>query len=99
MDSAIQPFVPPAPPLRTTPPSRLEVVRIIYRNPIELWGEPSYTKPWITSAFFNERMVLANEPGLIKHVLVDNAKKLPDGTGAPAGSAADIARWSSDGGR
>ena len=40
------PFSPlfrPPPVPRTTPPGRLEVVRTIYRNPLELWGEPSYT--------------------------------------------------------
>ncbi|MEX3010880.1 cytochrome P450 [Hoeflea sp. TYP-13] len=74
MDAAVQPFTPPAPPPRKKPPGRLEVVRTIYRNPIELWGEPSYTKPWVSAAFFNERMVLANEPGLIRHILVDNAR-------------------------
>lgn len=73
MDAAIEPFVPPAPKPRTTPPGRLDVIRTIYRNPIELWGEPAYTKPSISAAFFNERMVLANEPDLIRHILVDNA--------------------------
>ncbi|WP_136657925.1 cytochrome P450 [Nitratireductor sp. XY-223] len=74
MDAAVQPFIPPAPPPRSKPPGWLEVVRIIYRNPIELWGEPAYTKPWISAAFFNERMVLANDPGFVRHVLVDNAR-------------------------
>lgn len=74
MDTAVQPFVPPAPAPRTTPPGRLEVVRTIYRNPIELWGEPSYTEPWIATKFFNERTLIANDPGLIRHILVDNTK-------------------------
>ncbi|WP_419907139.1 cytochrome P450 [Hoeflea sp.] len=74
MDAAVQPFVPPAPPPRPKPPGWLEVVRIIYRNPIELWGEPAYTKPYITSVFFNERMVLANDPDFVRHILVDNAR-------------------------
>ncbi len=74
MDTAVQPFVPPAPAPRTTPPSRLEVIRTIYRNPIELWGEISYTKPFISAAFFNERTLIANDPGLIRHVLVDNTR-------------------------
>ena len=74
MDVAVQPFTPPAPKPRTTPPGRLEVIRTIYKNPIELWGEPAYTKPSISAGFFNERMVLANAPELIRHVLVDNAQ-------------------------
>ena len=48
MDSKPAPFVPPAPSPRTTPPSLLEMIRIVYRNPLELWGEPSYNEPWIS---------------------------------------------------
>ena len=25
-----------------------EMIRIVYRNPLELWGEPSYNEPWIS---------------------------------------------------
>jgi len=24
------------------------MMRIVYRNPLELWGEPSYNEPWIS---------------------------------------------------
>ncbi|MGO6906757.1 cytochrome P450, partial [Rhizobium ruizarguesonis] len=41
--------------------------------PLELWGEPSYTLPWIRTNFFGQRTLIVNDPGLIKHVLVDNA--------------------------
>ena len=40
MDTTPTPFVPPAPKPRTTPPSLFEMIRIVYRNPLELWGEP-----------------------------------------------------------
>lgn len=73
LDAAIEPFTPPAPKPRTVPPGRLEVIRTIYRNPIELWGEPAYTQPSVSAAFFNEQMVIANAPDLIRHILVDNA--------------------------
>lgn len=73
MDMRPDPFVPPAPLPRTVPPSRLEIIRIILRNPLELWGEPSYTLPWIRTNFFGQRTLIVNDPGLIKHVLVDNA--------------------------
>ena len=74
MDAKPAPFVPPAPKPRTTPPSLLETVRIVYRNPLELWGEPSYTKPWISVNGIGGRLVIANDPGLIRHILVDNVK-------------------------
>ncbi|MBT9372763.1 cytochrome P450 [Rhizobium sp. CSW-27] len=73
MDSRPEPFEPPAPIPRTVPPGRLEIIRTVFRNPLELWGEPSYTLPWIETQFFSERTLIVNEPGLIRHVLVDNA--------------------------
>ncbi len=73
MDMRPEPFVPPAPEPRTVPPSRLQVIRTVMRNPLELWGRPSYTLPWIETKFFKERTLIVNDPGLIRHVLVDNA--------------------------
>ena len=73
MDMRPDPFVPPAPVPRSVPPSRLEIIRTILRNPLELWGEPSYTLPWVKTRFFRDSTIIINDPGLIKHVLVDNA--------------------------
>ncbi|WP_395516176.1 cytochrome P450 [Pseudorhizobium flavum] len=73
MDMRPEPFVPPAPIPRTVPPSRLEIIRTVFNNPLELWGEPSYTLPWIETKFLKERTIIVNDPGLIRHVLVDNA--------------------------
>jgi len=67
-------FVPPAPRPRASPPSALEMMRIIYRNPLELWGEPSYNEPWISLTAIGGPLVIANDPGLIRHILVDNAR-------------------------
>jgi cytochrome P450 len=66
-------FEPPAPVPRTVPPSRLEIIRTVLKNPLELWGLPSYTWPWIVTRFFGQTTIIANDPGLIRHVLVDNA--------------------------
>ena len=74
MDTATIPFEPPAPKPRQVQPSFLEMVRIVYRNPLELWGEPSYNKPWISVNGAGGPLVIANDPGLIRHILVDNAK-------------------------
>lgn len=74
MDTKPQPFVPPAPKPRTSPPSRLELARILYRNPLELWGEPSYMKPWVHMQGNIEDTLIVNDPGLVRHVLVDNVK-------------------------
>jgi cytochrome P450 len=80
MDTLPAPFVPPAPIPRTTPPSSLEMIRIVYRNPLELWGEPSYNEPYISVSGIGGPLVIANDPALIRHVLVDNAKNYKMGT-------------------
>ena len=71
-----QPFTPPAPipRARSKIPSMFEVVRTLMRNPLEMWGEPSYEDKVIHTRFLNERSVIVNDPGLIRHVLVDNAR-------------------------
>ncbi|HEY5817016.1 MAG TPA: cytochrome P450 [Mesorhizobium sp.] len=74
MDTIPAPFIPPAPTPRTSPPSTLEMIRIVYRNPLELWGEPSYNEPWISVSGIGGPLVIANDPALIRHVLVDNAR-------------------------
>ena len=73
MDMRPEPFEPPAPIPRTVPPSRLQIIRTVMRNPLELWGEPSYTLPWIDTKFINQRTLIVNDPNLIRHVLVENA--------------------------
>ena len=74
MDAKPAPFVPPAPKPRTEPPSTLEMIRIVYRNPLELWGEPSYNEPYISVTGVGGPLVIVNDPALIRYVLVDNAK-------------------------
>jgi cytochrome P450 len=75
MDSKPAPFVPPAPKPRTSPPSLVQMFRIVHRNPLELWGEPSYNEKWISiRTGVGGPLVIANDPGLIRHVLVDNAR-------------------------
>ena len=68
------PFTPPAPVPRSRKiiPSMFEVVRTIQRNPLELWGEPSYEDKWVSTSFLGMKTVIINDPGLIRHVLVEN---------------------------
>jgi cytochrome P450 len=74
MDSQPKPFVPPHPTPRNRPPTRLELIRTSMRNPLEIWGEPSYTLPHISVKFLADHVLIANHPELIRHILVDNAK-------------------------
>jgi len=73
MDIRPEPFEPPAPIPRTIPPSRLEIIKVMFRNPLELWGKPSYTLPYMQVKFFGQLTTICHDPSLIKHVLVDNA--------------------------
>ena len=73
-------FIPPHPEPRTVPPSVLEIITTVLRNPLELWGVPSYTEDHIKTRFLNERTLIVNDPALIKYVLVDNAKNYRMGT-------------------
>ncbi len=76
METLTQPFVPPMPTPRKRGdiPTSLNIIRTAFRNPLEIWGEPSFEDPWIHTRLINERSLIANDPGLIRHVLVDNAK-------------------------
>ena len=66
-------FVPPHPIPRKTPIGSFELIRTVYRNPLEIWGEPSFTEPWISVRSLGVDTIVANDPGLIRHVLVDQA--------------------------
>ncbi|GEO86548.1 MULTISPECIES: cytochrome P450 [Alphaproteobacteria] len=65
-------FEPPAPQPRPVPLSRLAIIRTVLRNPLELWGVPSYTLPWIETRFFGRSTLIVNDPDLIRRVLVEN---------------------------
>ena len=73
--TATAPFVPPAPVprRRDNVPSTIELMRGMFRNPLEVWGEPSYEEKWVRTRFFNQRTLIVNDPGLIRHTLVENA--------------------------
>ncbi len=66
-------FEPPAPVPRSTPATSFEILRTVWRNPLELWGEPSYTLPWIHTRFVTQRTIIVNDPGLIRYILVETS--------------------------
>ncbi|RDL49468.1 putative cytochrome P450 132 [Ensifer sp. M14] len=72
MDMRPEPFEPPAPTPRVGVPSYLKIIKTVLRNPLELWGEPSYTLPWIETKFITQRTLIVNDPGLIRYILVEN---------------------------
>ncbi len=74
MDTRPADFVPPHPVPRNRPPSGLETMRTVMRNPLELWGEPSYSQSHISAQFLGQTTLIVNHAELIRHVLVDNQK-------------------------
>ncbi len=73
----IPPFVPPHP----TPPTRemgtVQLLKTLYRNPLELWGSLSYERPVLDTTWWGIRTVVVNDPKLIRHVLVTKAENYP----------------------
>ncbi len=65
-------FEPPHPCREIHRPRGFEVIRTLFRNPLELWGEPSIPSGH-PGEFFGQLTTIVNHPGLIRHVLVDNA--------------------------
>lgn len=75
MDQHPQPFIPPAPIPRKKPAGLLKMFWIVYNNPIELWGEPSYNEPYIyIPSGIGGPLLVANDPKLIRHILVEKSK-------------------------
>lgn len=74
MDTRPALFIPPAPGPRQKPPGLLKMFWIVYKNPIELWGEPSYNEPYVyIRSGIGGPLLVANDPSLIRHVLVEKA--------------------------
>jgi hypothetical protein len=98
MDATPAPFVPPAPKPRTSPPSTLQMMRIVYRNPSNCGASPRTTSHYIDAlkGGVGGPLVIANDPALIRHVLVDNARNYKMATVRQLVSAADPARRIAD---
>src|SRR5690606_11422335 len=71
------PFVPPAPRPREKPVGRFEMMRVVHNSPLEPGGAPSYNEARMSVGWFGSQTIIANDPGLIRHVLVDNAANYP----------------------
>ena len=77
MDTTPAHFIPPAPEPRTTPPGLFKMFRIVHHNPIELWGAHSYREPYVyVNVRFGGPLLVANDPKLIRHLLVEKQKSL-----------------------
>ena len=51
------------------------MLRIVYNNPIELWGRHTYRQPYVyVSPKISQPILVANDPSLIRHILVEHTK-------------------------
>jgi cytochrome P450 len=71
-DSIIAPVLPAPVPRRGRMPL-LEFFRILRDNMVATYGEEAYERDIIERSMLGRRRFLVNEPGAIKHVLLDNA--------------------------
>ena len=66
-------FRPPAPVPRLDWPGPLDLVRILWNNPIEAWTQTHFEQPIVGMHLPFADVVLVNEPGAIRRILSDNA--------------------------
>jgi cytochrome P450 len=64
---------PPAPEPRETPLAPIGLIRALKRNPIECWSKAHFEEPTVTASRALGHVVVMNEPGAIRRVLLDNA--------------------------
>jgi cytochrome P450 len=66
-------FRPPAPEPRPTHLGLIGLLRALKRNPLECWAKEHFEQPAVTASRLLGHVVVLNEPGAIRRVLLDNA--------------------------
>ena len=66
-------FVPPYPPRSDRPRSALSTILALRRNPIEIWGEADFVRPFSIGRSVLGLRGAAHEPAAVRHVFLDNA--------------------------
>jgi cytochrome P450 len=66
-------FVPPYPPRSDRPRSALSTILALRRNPIEIWGEADFVRPFSIGRSILGLRGAAHEPAAVRHVFLDNA--------------------------
>jgi cytochrome P450 len=76
MSAAIQaskPFVPPYPRRREKPRGALSMILTLTRNPLEIWGEADFERPFSIGRSILGLRAAAHDPAAVRHILLDNA--------------------------
>jgi cytochrome P450 len=66
-------FVPPYPPRSDRPRGALSTILALRRNPIEIWGEADFVRPFSIGRSILGLRGAAHEPAAVRHVFLDNA--------------------------
>ena len=63
---------PPAPEPRLKQLNPLELIRVLANNPLEAWTKAHFEEPIVMGGMSMGRVAVINDPGAIRHVLLDN---------------------------
>jgi cytochrome P450 len=63
---------PPAPVPRLKSLNPLELIRVLANNPLEAWTKAHFEEPIVMGGMSMGRVAVVNDPGAIRHVLLDN---------------------------
>ncbi len=66
-------FQPPRPIPHSRPLNAVEFVLTMARNPLAIWGVGAYREPIIRADWLGVPTIIINDPGAIRHVMVENA--------------------------
>jgi cytochrome P450 len=66
-------FVPPYPPRSMRPRGALSTILTLRRNPIEIWGEADFVRPFSIGRSVLGLRGAAHDPAAVRHVFLDNA--------------------------
>jgi cytochrome P450 len=66
-------FVPPYPPRSMRPRGALSTILTLRRNPIEIWGEADFVRPFSIGRSVLGVRGAAHDPAAVRHVFLDNA--------------------------
>jgi cytochrome P450 len=66
-------FVPPYPPRSDRPRGALSTIFTLRRNPIEIWGEADFVRPFSIGRSILGLRAAAHDPAAVRHVFLDNA--------------------------
>ena len=66
-------FVPPFPPRSEKPRGALSTILTLRRNPLEIWGEADFERPFSIGRSILGLRAAAHDPAAVRRVLLDNA--------------------------